>query len=261
MEGLEHKLLHRNEKAYYIICVIVSIIGYLWLILSIVGIVILAILFLLPLFYHAISMASIRKNGVRITPRQFPEVYDKLKELSQQMGLSAIPDVYVMESSGFLNAFATRFFGRNMVVLYSDMFDLINMGGEKELSYVIAHELAHIKRNHIGKNLFILPAMWIPFVGEAYSRACEYTCDRMAAYYTGDPEAAINGLTILAIGKTLYKKVDREEYLYQCQQERGFFVWLSEKLSTHPALPNRMQEIRFFFQDSVISKMSHPLNG
>ncbi|WP_183192589.1 M48 family metallopeptidase [Brevibacillus fluminis] len=263
MNGVEKEklLLHRNEKSYFTICAIVSVIGYLYLIISIVGIAVLAVLFLLPLFYHAISMATIRKNGVRLTARQFPEVYERTKDLAVRMGLTVMPDVYVLESGGQLNAFATRFFGRNMVVLYSDMFDLINSGANDELDYVIAHELAHIKRNHIGKHLFILPAMWIPFVGEAYSRACEYTCDRMAAYYTGNPEAAINGLTILAIGKALYRQVDREEYLHQTQQERGFFVWLAEKLSTHPALPNRMQEIHFLFREQVISKTAYPLNG
>jgi hypothetical protein len=195
-------------------------------------------------------MAYIRSNGVRMSPQQFPQVYEKVKELCEKMEIPTVPDVYVMESGGILNAFATRFFGRNMVVLYSDIFDLINHGGEKELSFVIAHELAHIKRNHITKQLLILPAMWIPFVGEAYSRSCEYTCDRMAAYFTENSEAAMNGLTILAIGKALYRQVDRLEYLHQSNQEKGFFVWLVEKLSTHPALPKRIHEIELFMENT-----------
>jgi hypothetical protein len=32
------------------------------------------------------------------------------------MDMKFVPDVYVLKSSGALNAFATRFFGRNMVV-------------------------------------------------------------------------------------------------------------------------------------------------
>lgn len=162
------------------------------------------------------------------------------------MGFSTVPDVYVMESGGFLNAFASRFFGRNMVVLYSDLFELIQTGGSRELAYVISHELAHHKRNHLVKQLLIIPALWFPFIGEAYSRACEYTCDRMAAYYTGDAEAAMDGLTVLAIGKTLYKRVDREEYLLHSSRERGLFVWLAEKLSTHPPLPKRIYAIQQF---------------
>ncbi|MBM7870707.1 beta-lactamase regulating signal transducer with metallopeptidase domain [Clostridium pascui] len=70
------------------------------------------------------------------------------------MKIQKIYDVHVVESGGILN--------------------------------IIAHELAHIKRNHIIKQTLILPAMWIPFLGETYSKSCEYTCDRMAANYSLD---------------------------------------------------------------------------
>jgi len=241
---LETPLVHKNENRYFVLALIFSILVYLGLFFSIIFMIIIPIIILLPLFAQAVMMASIRMNGVRITPRQFPEVFAIAQEQCERMGFTVVPDMYVMESSGILNAFASRFFGRNMVVLYSDLFELIQTGGEKEITYVITHELAHIKRNHLTKQLLILPALWLPFLGEAYSRACEYTCDRMAAYYTNDAEAAMNGLTILAIGKTLYKRVDREEYLLQSSYERGLFVWLAEKLSTHPPLPKRIHAIQ-----------------
>ena len=164
--------------------------------------------------------------------------------------MKVVPDIYVVESAGALNAFATRFFGRNMVVLYSDFFDLINSTDNEELSFIIAHELAHIKRKHFTKQMLILPAMWIPFLSEAYSRECEYTCDRIAANYINNSEAAMNGLTMLAIGKSLFKKVNRNEYLMQSSQEKGFFIWLAEKISTHPPLPKRINEIQVFFCNS-----------
>ncbi|OBZ16637.1 MULTISPECIES: M48 family metallopeptidase [Bacillales] len=238
------QLIHKKENRYYVYALIFSIVVYLALFLSIIFIFVIPILIVLPLFAQAIMLATIRTNGVRITPRQFPEVFEITQEQCIKMGFATVPDIYVMESSGVLNAFASRFFGRNMVVLYSDLFEILQTGGEKELAFVISHELAHIKRNHLTKQLLIIPALWFPFIGEAYSRACEYTCDRMAAYYTDDAEAAMNGLTIMAIGKTLYKRVDREEYLQQSSYEKGFFVWLSEKLSTHPPLPKRIHAIQ-----------------
>ncbi|MBD2870168.1 M48 family metallopeptidase [Paenibacillus arenilitoris] len=239
-------LIHKKEERYFIIALVFSILVYLGLLLSIVLIFVIPLMILLPLFARAIAMATIRTNGVKITARQFPEVHAMVQEQCGRMGFAAVPDVYVMESGGFLNAFASRFFGRNMVVLYSDLFELIQSGGDRELNYVIAHELAHLKRNHVVKQLLIIPALWFPFIGEAYSRACEYTCDRMAAYYTGDPEAALDGLTILAVGKSMYKRVDRDEYLLQSSREKGFFVWLAERLSTHPTLPKRIHAIRQF---------------
>lgn len=244
--NLDPSLIHKKENRYFVLALVFSVFMYLSLFISIIGLFIIPVLVLIPLFAQALMMANIRTNGVRISPGQFPEVFATVQEQCAKMGFSTVPDVYVMESSGILNAFASRFFGRNMVVLYSDLFELIESGGSRELTFVITHELAHIKRNHLTKQLLIFPALWFPFIGEAYSRACEYTCDRMAAYFTNDAEAAMNGLTILAIGKTLYKRVDREQYLIQSSQEKGLFVWLAEKLSTHPPLPKRIYAIQQF---------------
>ena len=250
-KDLEFKhLIHKDEKKYFIVALIVSIIGYVFLLFSIVGFIVLLLLNILSLFLHGLMMAQIRTNGVRLSAQQFPEVFQKTRELCEHMEMPVVPEIYVIESAGALNAFATRFFGRNMVVLYSDVFDLINSTDNEELSFIIAHELAHIKRKHITKHMLILPAMWIPLLGEAYSRACEYTCDRIAANYINNSEAAMNGLTMLAIGKSLYKKVNRSEYLMQCSQERGFFIWLAEKISTHPPLPKRINAIQVFFYNS-----------
>jgi Zn-dependent protease with chaperone function len=265
---LEFKhLIHKDEKKYYIIALLVSIIGYLFLLFSIVGFIAVFFLNILSLFLHGVMMAQIRINGVRLSAQQFPDVFQKTRELCERMEMPVVPEIYVIESAGALNAFATRFFGRNMVVLYSDVFDLINSTDNEELSFIIAHELAHIKRKHITKQMLILPAMWIPFLGEAYSRACEYTCDRIAANYINNTEAAMNGLTMLAIGKSLYKKVNRREYLMQCSQERGFFIWLAEKISTHPPLPKRINAIQVFFYNSSeaafkkTSKILWPIMG
>ena len=195
-------------------------------------------------------IGHIRLNGVKIGASQFPLIHNSVEELCIKMEIAKIPDIYVLQSGGILNAFATRFFGRNMVVVYSEIFELIEKNAEDEVNFVLAHELAHIKRNHLGKLMFILPSMWIPGVAESYLRACEYTCDRYAAFYTNNYSAAKNSLTILAIGKRLSSKVNRAEYLDQINHEKGFFVWLAEVLSTHPPLPKRINEISAFFGET-----------
>ncbi|WP_047151117.1 M48 family metallopeptidase [Aneurinibacillus tyrosinisolvens] len=240
---MQNQLVHQNEKSYFAISVVISVIIYLFLIISIVGIFYIILGALFSIFFHGIMMGHIRNNGVKITKQQFGIIYNRVESLSRQMGIREVPDIFVVQSDGMLNAFATRLLGRNFIVLYSEIFDLIESNAEEELTFVIAHELAHIQRRHITKHWLILPAMWIPFLGNAYSRACEYTCDRFAAYYTGNPEAAMNGLTLLAIGKVLYKKVHRAEYLQQSRSETGFFTWLSHVLSSHPPLPLRILEL------------------
>jgi hypothetical protein len=199
---------------------------------------------------HGITMGQIRTNAVKLTSAQFPQVYQKIEELCVKMEVKVVPDVYVLQSGGMLNAFATRFFRKNMIVVYSEIFDLIEEGLEDELTFILAHELAHIKRNHIGKMAFILPSMWIPGVAETYLRACEYTCDRYAAYYSGNIGASKNSLMILAIGKKLFYRTDQTEFMKQINHERGFFVWLSEILSTHPPLPKRIHAIQTYFGEN-----------
>lgn len=243
-------LVNHKETTYFIMALLFSIFIYIFLILSLVGWIFLLIGMGFTLFIHGLMIGNIRSNGVRLSPNQFPEIYDKVSDLCNKMGIIKVPEIYVVESSGILNAFATRFFGRNMVVLYSDIFELIEAGEVAELEFVIAHELAHIKRNHITKQTLILPALWLPFLGTAYSRACEYTCDRYAAYYTGNAQASINGLIILAIGKMMYKRVNRSEYLKLSSLEGGFFIWLSEIMSTHPPLPKRIHEIEVFIGET-----------
>src|SRR5690606_23322977 len=145
--------------------------------------------------------------------------YESVQTLSKEMGLKAVPDVFVIQSEGALNAFATRFFGRDMVVLYSEVFELAREQGQAELDFIIAHELAHVKRRHVWKNILIMPAGFIPFLSQAYSRSCEYTCDRHAAYIIQNAPAAKRALSLLGIGKKLYTELNEDAYREQIQTE------------------------------------------
>ena len=256
IKNTQKNLIHKHERRYFVLALLASILTYISLACTLIGLVYLAIFLGISLFLHALMLGHIRTNGVRLNSEQFPEVYEKVKELCGKMDMKFVPDVYVLESSGALNAFAARFFGRNMVVLYSTIFELIEEGDEDELSFVIAHELAHIQRRHISRQLLVWPAMWIPGITQAYSRACEYTCDRLAAYYTGNSEAAQQALTMFGVGKMVSKKVNRTSYLKQIDDEKGFFVWLSELLATHPPLPKRIREIGLFMGDVAIEEVS-----
>ncbi|RXI96640.1 hypothetical protein DS745_23355 [Anaerobacillus alkaliphilus] len=239
-------LVHKNENLLYGICIITSILLLAYLVLSIIGIVLVIFFALISYFSHIISMAHIQTNGVRLRETQFPELYKKVVDFSEKMELTKVPEVYIIESGGLLNAFATKvfgLFGKNIVVLYSDFVDISIDSGGNEIDYVIAHELAHIKRNHIVKSLFIFPALWIPFIGTSYLRMAEYTCDRMAAYHLDETDGAINGLLVLAAGRRLYKDVNLEAYMEQYNEKKELYVTFMELLSTHPPIPKRIQEI------------------
>ncbi len=243
-----HSLVDRREKRYFILLLLVSIPMYALFLLSGAGIIILLVFAAISLILHLLSMGYIRSNGVKVTPHQFPHIYESALRISKEMGMNQLPDLYIMQSGGVLNAFAARFFGKPMIVLYSDIVEVIKDRGEEQLNFVIAHELAHHKRNHILKSLLILPGNWVPFLAQAYWRGCEYTCDRMAAHYVHNVQTAQEALAIFAVGKQLYKEVDLTQYQMESSKETNVMVWLSEKLMTHPSLPKRIHALDVFAQ-------------
>jgi Zn-dependent protease with chaperone function len=64
---------------------------------------------------HGLFIGSIRGNGIRVSDRQFPEVYRLAQHLAGQMGLNPVPAIYVLQAGGLLNAFATQLASANIV--------------------------------------------------------------------------------------------------------------------------------------------------
>jgi Zn-dependent protease with chaperone function len=239
-------LVHRKERIYYALMVGVSLIVYGALGAMVMsspeaGIPILVYAVLIPLFLfviHGMLLGRVRGNAVRITPRQFPELHAQAGRHAASLGLEKLPDLFLMESGGVLNAFATRFLGRDFVVIYSDVLAMAEEQGADAASFILAHELAHVRRGHLRHRWLIGPARLVPYLGAAYSRACEYTCDRFGAHC--EPSGAIRGLVALAAGPRLYRRVDVSEYANQAETEKGFWVRRAELMSTHPHLSKRV---------------------
>jgi Zn-dependent protease with chaperone function len=238
-------LVHPKEKIYFAICVIVSLAIYAVLVsvvlsdAAVAGTIFFYIGLLVVGYFlaHGLFLGHVRGNGVRVSTRQFPELMAMADAHSRRLGMET-PDIFVLQAGGMLNAFATRFLGRNFVILYSDILALATQKGEKAVSFVVGHELGHVRRKHMTRRALIYPAMMFPFLGGAYSRACEYTCDRFGNAL--EPTGGVDGLLVLAAGRDLYNHVDSDEYARQRETETGFFVRFSEILSTHPNLPKRV---------------------
>jgi Zn-dependent protease with chaperone function len=236
-----NSFVHPKEKIYFIISLIVSILFYLILVFSLIGIVYIIIGALVGLIIQGLAVGHLRGNGIRISEKQFPEVYQLAQEITAQMKLEKMPPIYIIQSGGMLNAFATRFLGRNYIAVYSEVFELAYEEGKDTLGFILSHEFAHIQRNHLTWRWIVLPSTFVPFLSQAYSRACEYSCDLIAAH--NQPAGAEAGILVLAAGKKLYKNVNANDYIAQANQETGFWIWISEMLSSHPNLPHRITAI------------------
>jgi Zn-dependent protease with chaperone function len=241
-----HQLVYTRERVLYAMMVVISLLVYGVLIALALSdpktgasILIYAIVFaMLGLFAHGLALGRIRGNAVRVSERQFPQLHRLAAAHARRLGLKRVPDMYVMESGGLLNAFATRFLGRDFVILYSNVLELALEQGEAAVSFILGHELAHVWRGHLKHRWLTTPGRLFPYLGAAYSRACEYTCDRIGAFC--QPDGAISGLLVLAAGKQLHAHVDVKEYAAQAETDQGFWVRRAEVISSHPLLPKRI---------------------
>ena len=201
---------------------------------------------LLGLFFGLLRVgfiAHVRGSAVRLGPNQFPELYGTVERLARRMEMEEVPAAYMMQAGGNLNAFATRFFGANMIVLYSDLLEACG-DNTAARDMIIAHELGHIKSGHVRWHLFLLPASFVPFLLTALSRAREYTCDRYGVAGAGSIEGAGLGLAILAAGAKHGPLVNRAELVRQRGDvESSGLMTLGAWLGTHPPLSKRLAAI------------------
>jgi Zn-dependent protease with chaperone function len=240
------QLVNPRERFLYAIILLVSVLVYGGLVFATLSdpkvgatVVFYGIIFLLlGIFAHGLALGRIRGNSVRVSERQFPLLHRVTAAHARRLGLSRVPDVYVMQSGGLLNAFATRFLGRDFVVVYSDVLELALAQGEAAVGFIIGHELAHVWRGHLKHRWLTAPGRLFPYLGAAYSRACEYTCDRVGAFC--QPDGAISGLLALAAGKQLHPHVDVREFAAQAEADEGFWIRRAELVSSHPRLPKRV---------------------
>lgn len=204
------------------------------------GILLLVIGYLGLYYYNAYY----RSMSLRITEKNFPEVYATIEEYAKRLGI-AVPKAYVMQSSGILNAFSTFLFKRQWICIHAELFEVAYREHHDmdALNFVIAHEMAHIYYGHatLHYNLPIWFSDKIPVIGAIASRTREYSCDRLAQRLTG--VSGIESMLMLVVDRHLYKLVDQEDYINEMRSQKGFFIWYVNLLADHPVMCKRVDAL------------------
>lgn len=204
-------------------------------------------------------------------PHHFDDIYQYAAELSRRAGLSGLPKLFLIPTSG-LNAFALELGkGQPAIAMTAGLLDHLT---RRELVGVLAHEISHLRHkdtkvmhlagvmNHLVSTfagmgrillllsipLFLLTGTllnWFPLLlmalspipsqilQMALSRTREFDADLGAAELTGDPHGLASALT----------KLDRfEENIFQ----RLFFPnhKPNDWLRTHPPSNERIRRLR-----------------
>jgi Zn-dependent protease with chaperone function len=245
-----------SEMLLKVFVVLISISVWIGLTISIFGIVYVAFIGLFLFFTHLLFVATVRGNAVRVGPDQYPELYARVERLSRRAGLDYVPETYVMQAGGALNALATKFLRSRMVVIFSDLLDACD-NDEHAQDMIIGHEIGHIKAGHLDAFWFLLPGLWMPFLGGAYSRAREYTCDRYGFALAGDPAGALKGLTILSAGKNYGARVNVSALVKQRESLNTGLMTLGKWFMSHPPLCDRIAAL----DRTLAAAMADPNRG
>lgn len=224
--------------------------GALTWFLLLMGTLFSILIFLLPIaimlwFAGKFFQASVFGNSVHVSNGQYKALNDMSLDICKQLGIDERPEMFVLNSQGLTNAFAIKFLTRKYVLLFSDLVDLLweDNANKDQLRFVIAHEPAHHAAGHVNFwiNLIIKPAMFIPFLGAAYSRACELNCDCIAEEIVGNNEASVSAMVALASGsKELNNQTNLDAFIEQEKLVPSGFGFIQEILSSHPRMTKRV---------------------
>jgi Zn-dependent protease with chaperone function len=227
------------EKFWFFAVFILSLAIWAALTISIVGLVYAIGLGIFLLFTQAVWVCHIRGSAVRLGAQQIPQLYQRVAALAEKLKLKKVPEVYLCQSNGVVNAMASRFFLTDFMILNSDIVEACGDNPDA-LDFVVGHELGHIRRGHLKWMWFLAPGRILPFVGQAYSRGRELTCDRYGYALSINKARALEGLCILAGGAKYAHEINRQAFVDQTKELGGFWMRVGKWLSAYPPLAGRL---------------------
>ena len=100
--------------------------------------------------------------------------------------------------------------------------------------------------------MLLLPSVLIPILHPSYRRSCELTCDMHGLACMDDTKDAAKSLSIISAGKTLWNKVDQEEFGSQCKNSTGFWMTFHELRSNYPWTTKRVHMINTLVKEQKV---------
>jgi len=237
-------LVYPRERTLGAITLVIGLVIWLGLIVGTFGGALIGLMagFVLYLFAQSALIAYIKGNGVELSKDQFPDLHAQFIDCCTRLQITKIPQAYIVNGNGGLNAFATKFLGNQFVVLMSDVVDAMDKHADG-VRFYIGHELGHLRMKHLNGHLLRWPALWLPLLGAAYSRARESTCDRHGLACSGSPEGAARALAALSAGVERWKRLDIAAFLRQANHSSGFWMSFHELIAGYPWLTKRVARV------------------
>lgn len=201
---------------------------------SIVVLLMIVLGFLGYVFIQSALISHLRGNSIEVTETQLPDLHRQFLECCDRLPMRSRPRLFVQNGNGVMNAFATWFLGGRYVILLSTVVDAMdeNTNGVR---FYIGHEMGHFNR-HDNPVVALLrfPALCLPLLGAAFSRARESSCDLHGLAGSDSRQGAARSLIALMAGKKRWQAASLEGIALQAQQAGGFWMSFHELISSYP---------------------------
>ncbi|WP_207708772.1 M48 family metalloprotease [Heliobacterium mobile] len=189
--------------------------------------------------YGIEKLLKIRYTGsnIKVDDRNYPELYDTLRQVCAIIDLPEIPDLYIQWGYE-INAF-TAGVEKPIIVLNSSCIDFLS---KEELMFIIGHEAGHIKSQHV---LYHQIAEVLPIMGDIignatlgigslistgaeiallnWQRMSEFTADRAGLLACQDANIATKAMVKLAgVPQKYFNSINVEEFIAQAKEFEGY---------------------------------------
>lgn len=184
---------------------------------------------------------------VRVSPRQFPELYQIAVTAAECLSHPAVP-VYVKRQSE-MNIYTLGLWQRRLIVLTSSLVDQMPLDA---LQFFIGREIGHVQAGHTWLRTLLKPlGADIPIIGKLlnsvifgdWMNRTEFTADRAGFIACRSLTTSVSTMLKFGVGIRLYEKLDIREFLEQINEVRNVRGHLTEIIAEQPYLVQRIRSL------------------
>ena len=260
---------YRYPGEHAIFFLTLGVVSFVFLLTAGLSVCILPLLLVFVIFYSYQSNLAhhqmLLQKALQIDPQKSPGVIRLIRDCARKVKPGKI-QVYLYPSNT-MNAYTFGFSDPKGLVIFSRLFKEME---EKELSFVVGHEMGHAALGHVWVNTLIggmagfpqsLGLMFIfSLVFRWWNRACEFSADRAGLLACGDLNKATTALVKLA-----FEEADTPEEIRQALQmldteDDSFGNNLVELFSTHPMIIRRIHNLKDYSGTAQYRRLQEQVN-
>lgn len=241
LKQAEHPNFDSRFNLALAVCVPAAIVGLIFALASLgTVLVFVGALVLMVWLVLSVSKANLVANSVRVSQRNFPEIFAIYQEVKHKLDYHSEVPIYII-NEGSVNALVASFFRTKFIVLNAGLVAGMQGKNKLQMTWIIARFIGALKAKHFRTdflriliesveklqifNLFILP----------YERAAQYTGDNIGLLVCEDVEQVLSAFNKFLVGNDLAPQIEFDGLMEQARDIRGnLFAVLARLGSPHP---------------------------